>query len=518
MADYTLKVVTTTGSVTQSLTASAAFVQATWELNGIGSMDFDVHNYDSQYVKSYILGKEIQLFRDGTLIGWFVAVRAEATPALVRVSCRGLLWYFGRRFIGRADRTNILDNPSFETGTLDDWTETGTSTATADTAQRILGTKAAKLVSGTAQLDNYLEQTVTVTGTEIGTLYTLVAWYRVTDSGWLGEAINKRGMTISRVVGGDIQLSSVHEIDGATPRDSWQRGEVTIWVPPNATEDLEVRLYSPGGTIHWDAVSLTAMESLSNYGEDQTEIARQVVVHLQDAAYDKSDLNIATSTPATGVLRDRHYQHADHHNGLRTLQEFPALSDGFDFAIEVGTTGRTFHTYYPRKGGTPAALDFTTASLVGWTLRVDGEDACSSITILGDGDGPDREEGAALDLSVFGGLVLEDVVQAPPGAQIDSLDAIAAETLRLRKVAEVLTVTVPAAGFVAVTAPTTYDGTGVYDGTSTYDGTAVGTGVVVGDTGTPTLAQGFSTISGDWRVVRMTLEASDALTMELNPA
>jgi len=42
--------------------------------------------------------------------------------------------------------------------------------------------------------------------------------------------------------------------------------------------------------------------------------------------------------------------------------------------------------------------------------------------------------------------------------------------------------------------------------------------VVVGDKGTPVLSEGFSVVSGDWRVVRMTLDASDALSIELNPA
>lgn len=492
MADYTIKVVDQAGTVIETLD-NAAFEEATWELNGIGSMDFTLHNYDPEATDVELIATEVQLWRDGSFLDWFVPVRAEATPGRVTVSCRGLLWYFSRRFIGRADRTNLLSNPSFETGTLDDWTETGTSTATADTGQHILGAKAAKLVSSSARLDNYLEQTVTVTGTEIGTLYTLVGWYRVTSTGWLGEAINKRGMTISRVVSGAIQLSSVHEIDGETPRDTWLRGEVTIWVPPNATEDLEVRLYSPGGTIHWDALSLTAMESLfPGDNVDQATIAEQIVVHLQDPTYDKSDLNIATDCAATGVVRTRAYQHADHHNGLRALEEFTLLEDGFDYAVVSTSTTRTFATFYPSKGGTPAALDFDHADLADWTLRFDGEDACSSITVLGDGDGPDREEGAAIDDTVFGGVILEDVIQAPPGTAIDSLDERATEALRLRKVAQILTVTVPADGYIGT--------------------------VVVGDKGTPTLAQGFSTISGDWRVARMTVTAADALTMELNPA
>lgn len=491
--DITLKVVQQDGTVIETLD-SAEFSSVTWELNGPGSCDFTLHNYDPDALDVDLIATEIQVWRDGSIIWWGVPVRAEASPGRVRISCRGLLWYFQRRFIGRADRTNVLSNPEFEASPdLDDWTNVGTATATADTAQRILGTKALKLVSGTAQLDNYRQQTVTVTGTEIGTLYTLVGWYRVQDSGWLGEALGKRGMTISRVVGGNIQESSVFEVDGASPRDVWQRGEVTIWVPPNATEDLNIRLYSPGGTIWWDALSLTAMESLF-VGDpaDQTAIAEAIVEHLQDPAFDKSDLNIATSCPASGVNRYRVYQHADHHNGLRSLEEFPLLDDGFDFDIAITNTTRTFTTYYPRKGGTPTALDFDHTDLSDWTLRFDGEDACSSITVLGDGDGPDREEGAAIDTSVFGGVILEDVIQAPPGAAIDSLDERATEALRLRKVAQVLTVTVPAEGYVGV--------------------------VAVGDKGTPTLAQGFSTVSGDWRLVRMTLDNRDALTMELNPA
>lgn len=494
MASFVVKVVQNDGTVLETLN-DIAFDQVTWELNGPGSMDFTVHNYDTTFTATDILTNEVQLWRNGTFLWWGVPVRAEATPTRVRVSCRGLLWYFSRRFIGDADRTNYLSNPEFN-GNLTSWTAQNT-TATAVTTQRILGTHSAQLVQATAQQDAYLHQTFSITGTAIGTLVVVVAWYRITSTGWLGEAINKRGLTVSRKTGSTIHESSVYEIDGASPRDAWQRAEVSVWVPPGTTNDIQVRLYSPGGTIHWDATSATIMESLSNYNADQTDIASQIVLHLQDTAYGKSDLAIATSTPASGVLRDRHYQHADHHSGMRALAEFTLLEDGFDFDVAVTSTTRTFTTYYPRKGGTPSQLDFTAARLSDWTLRIDGEAACSSITVLGDGDGPDREEGAAVDDTVFGGLILEDVIMAPPGAPIDSLDARAEEALRLRKKAQVLTVVVPAVDA---------------DNAITYIGN-----IAVGDVGTPTLAEGFSTVAGNWRLVRMTLDGSDALTLELNP-
>jgi hypothetical protein len=501
VADFTIRIVDRDGTVVRTLD-NADFKSATWELNSPGAMSFSVGLYDPDFLTTDVIAKEVQLLRDGAVIWWGVPVTADVTVTQnekkVDVGCKGLLWYFQRRFIGKADRENLLANPEFETGSLTSWTNTGTATATAATDQRVLGTKAAKLVSGTAQLDNYLTQTITVTGTEIGTLYTLVYWYRIASTGWLGEAVKKRGMTISRVVGGLIQKSSVVEIDGATPRDQWLRAETTIWVPPNATEDLQIRLYSPGGTIWWDAGSLTAMESLFlGDSVDQALIAEAIVEHLQDVTYGKSDLNIATDCPLTGVDRYRVYQHADHHNGFRSLEEFTLLDDGLDFDIELtdttpGSAVRTFATYYPRKGGTPAVLDFTAADLSELKMSIEGEDACSSITVLGDGDGPDREEGAATDLSVFDGVILEDVISAPPGAAIDSLDARAEEALRVRKVAQIITVTVPAENYVGA--------------------------VSVGDKGTPAVSEGFCTLSGDWRVHRMTIHANDALEMELNQA
>lgn len=483
------------GALVADLT-HAVPTHSTSELNGWDSGSFTMHTRDPQATLVTPLASEVQFYRGSDLTFWGRPTRVSAGADRVRFDCRGIGWeLFERRFIGRADRTNLLVNPEFEDATLPPWTATNT-TASLDTAQRKLGTKSVKLVQSTALQDAYLGQTLNdYTATGVGSLLTVVAWFRIQNLGWVGEAVNKRGLTISRkhATTGAILYSGVFEIDGETPRDSWQRAEVTVWMPPNAVEDIEVRLYSPGGTIWWDATSLTLMESLSNYATDQTEIARQIAVHLQDPAYGKSDLSIVTSTPASGILRDRHYQHADHHRGADVLGEFPELSDGFDFAVVTTPTTRTFTTFYPRRGTHRSALTITDQNVASFDWRLEGEAASSSITVLGEGDGPDREEGAATDSTLFGGLVLEDIVNAPTGSEIDALDTLATEALRVRKTSRVLTVTVPAAaGWFAVHP---------------------------GDTLPSNFAWGFVAFTNDWRVITRSLDhQADALTFEMNSA
>lgn len=483
------------GALVADLT-HAVPTHSTSELNGWDSGSFTMHTRDPQATLVKTLASEVQFYRGANLTFWGRPTRVGADADRVRFDCRGIGWeLFDRRFIGRADRTNLLGNPEFEDAVLTPWAATNT-TASIDTTRRKLGTQSVKLVQSTALQDAYLSQTLdNYTATGVGSLLTVVAWFHIQNAGWVGEAVNKRGLTISRkhATTGAILYSGVFEIDGETPRGSWQRAEVTVWMPPNAVEDIEVRLYSPGGTIWWDATSLTLMESLSNYATDQTEIARQIAVHLQDPAYSKSDINIATSTPASGVLRDRHYQHADHHRGADAIGEFAGLSDGFDYAVVVTPTTRTFTTFSPRRGTRHSALTITDQNVAGFNWSVDGEAACSSITVLGEGDGPDREEGAAVDSALFGGLVVEDIINAPAGSEIDALDPLAAEALRVRKASQVLTVTVSAAsGWFAVHP---------------------------GDTLPSNFAWGFVSFTNDWRVTSRSLDhVADVLTFEMNPA
>lgn len=420
-----------------------------WANNEPETVQFEFGTLQAGGSNVQALEREVQVWRHGRLLVWCVPVRPDANANRVRFRARGLGWYFDRRHFGKPDRENFLDNPQFEDG-LTGWTVENT-TPTIQSGQKNLGEQAVRLEQITAQQDAYLSQTLTVTGTGVGTLWTLVGWYMIDPAEWEGEALGARGLTLSRIQGSTIVESGVHEISGSTPRGIWLRSdEVTVWTPPDVTEDLQVRLYSPAKVIYWDALSLTIMESLSSvssgypdydWTSDMATMMGSIVVHAQDAAYQKDDLNIGTYCPPTGRRIERHYQFAEHFSIGDALREYPK-EGGPDFAVETTPTTRTFRTYSPRRGvdrpnlrlylvnrGEGAHGNIVETGDDGFAWSFDGEQAVTRWTTLGNGDGPDREEGGAVDLGAFGGLALERVESAPPGASIDSLDRLAAEGL-----------------------------------------------------------------------------------------
>jgi hypothetical protein len=438
--------------------------------------------------------REAELYRDGTKIWAGPIVEIVAEPGLVTCTAEELDTYWGVRFIDSgADRVNLLANPDFETGTLTSWTTNNESglTATTDTTHRVLGAKSAKLTSTAYDKQNYLSQTVALTATSIGDLVTLAAWFKVVGTGYLGPAYQNRGLWLSHG-GGGFDLG-IYEIDDETPRDAWQRAEVTVWVPPSATVTLTIRLYSPGGTIYWDALSLTKMESLSSYATDEATIAGRIVDFLQDnlAGFTtgKSDVLVTKSITTTGTVRDRHYQFADHVRGVDALAELSGMGN-FDWHT---TPARVFTTYPGGRGTDRSA----TVTLTGNTncvlkrLHKDGRQAANDVVALGEGDGPDREEGGASDNTALGGVTVQQVFVPRGQVAIDTLDETATTVLAEIKRPRVLEVLVT-------------------------DTSLTGT-LGVGDIVDVNISHGYAVASGDWRIVRLTLNRDDTLDLVLNP-
>jgi hypothetical protein len=191
------------------------------------------------------------------------------------------------------------------------------------------------------------------------------------------------------------------------------------------------------------------MESISNVNQDQAKIVNDIVYHSQGfdtngnavpspgpgypIQFGKSDLNIKTNCPATGILRTRVYQHADHQNCHDILNEFVTLNDGVDYNIVYGLHTRTFTTYFPRKGNQTPNHNFRLEigkNIQEFTINVDNDTIANSIIVLGGDNGPGREEGGAVDTSYTNGVIFEKVFNSLPGTKIDALPAIAQEELR----------------------------------------------------------------------------------------
>lgn len=161
---------------------------------------------------------------------------------------------------------NLLRNPSFERSTLTPWTVTGgTVLAVRSADSSIVSPYSAKLENSSAGAGHYLGQLVPC---RPSTQYTLAAFLR--NNGITSGALDNRSISLSDLplvaYAQDATLTTGH------PLFTWTLKMVSITTGPAATQ-LDVRLYSPQGTVYWDAVQLVEGPVLSYFEEAPTLLA-----------------------------------------------------------------------------------------------------------------------------------------------------------------------------------------------------------------------------------------------------
>jgi hypothetical protein len=495
---YVLKVVTKTGTVVAEL-PMALVTDVTWELNKPGQISFTLPMNDVTTLSAQPF-TEVQLWRGTSPIFWGVITRPQAGPTEVTFQAPGLLWYFSRRNFGDNEPHNWVNNGDFESS-MAGWKNVrannsmnpnlGTAERRSDRA--VSGDWAVRLSQNVTEGDNWLNyefQHIAPSDREV--IWTAVAWFYLES--FTGRALEGRGLQLERFSTTKSEGHGIYYVDKYTPLGYWIKAQASMIQPRGTTNLINVRLYMPNGVIWWDRVSLYQNEALYFTQDDQAAIEAALVQHAQDSTYGKSDLNIGTYTPASGVLRDRTYQFSEAGRIGEAMEEFTQLKDGLDYSIAITGTSRTFTTHFPRRGTrVPFTLQLG-VNIESFTWSYDGEQAANQIRVLGKGSGSTREIGFAEDVTVFSdGLTIENVVSAPdetPGAQLGEL---AQEALRVLKNPTILEVT-------------------------TYEG---GGGVIgrlwEGDTVEIIVDWGYVSVDAVYRVVALRLDpAMDRLTLTLN--
>jgi hypothetical protein len=450
--------------------------------------------------------REVQFYRDDDLLFWGPVISADTNAADGQVSCSaaGVDWYLNRRAIDGA-RDNALTNPQFESG-LTGWTAVGSFVATTSTTTKVLGSTSLKLQNSDGGEDSYLYQTAVADAGGVGDLYTLSGWYFV-ESGVTGEndgALGSRGIYMAAYDEAlALQDYDYIPIDLASPRNVWTRGELTLRVPANRTWLLNVRLYAPKGVVYYDALQLVRMESVSTASltdsttaeVDITRIVRMLVSHAQSSDVGKSDVNIGYSGSTTGQTSTKHYQYADHVQFDQALAEFIERDDVGDYSIAYTPTTRSLTLHTPRKGTDRSGSVTLTygSNISAYRIVRDGAGTITRATVLGDGDGPDREEGEYADASDVGGLILQDVRSAPSKTNINALLPIARDVVA--KNGTVPTIVecdiLPSANLIHT--------------------------LKTGDIVAVVISDGWVSINGDYRIVQWSLDCqTSVLTVTLN--
>lgn len=469
---WAVRVVGMDGTVYGELT-TAVPTRVLWQLNLPDECDFEVSLDDPNLAQLPLAGsvvtphREVQVWRNGHLLFWGPPTtrRVDRSRRVMVYSCKNPLWYLGRRYNGKAQRHNFLTNGTFEAALSPDWvTVTGPGlTATQATDQPLDGTHSLKLVGASSvNADRYEYQRFTITTAPDGLALFASAWVYVGT--FLSAALFARGLMIQS----GLQVG-VAVLNANTPRGQWVRLETFINLAPNVTQTVEVRLYGIGGTIWWDTAAVSVEESMSFVnGADEGAICTVAILTAQGRGplavvagdpIGKSDLQIGTRFPVTGVRKHPVYQFADHQKfydggkGFGILDEFLQASDGLDIAIEYTATTRTAVGYFPTRGvDRTGQFTFTyrqttdaPAASAGWGI-VDYsygesiENTANQVTELGGWStisqdlGASREEAGYSDPAALGGLTLELVETAAQGVNVGQLQAVANQRgVRLEK-------------------------------------------------------------------------------------
>ena len=474
--EYRILVVNRTGWIYAELD-NARLDGVTWQLNAPGTADFVIGTEDPKAVQIRP-GREVQIWRGDQIIFWGPIVRPQATPGETQVQAAGLLWYFGRRFLGRADRENLITNGDFEDG-LAGWSFAG---GVAHSIKRYGGArpqplsrdKCLKLTGPSSSHDAYAYQRwVHKQAHPQGDLITVAVWVYVPSSSFIGEptetnsqmAIDGRGLYVKVTDATDtlptgarvINQEGDVDIDFTTPKDVWYQMEIEMYGVKEGDE-IEVRLYPPQRDAYYDLAVAVYMESLAfsdpvdenATGVDQAMIAGDIILYAQSRPtrtaqwfnHNKSDLYIDVHTPLTGVMYSRAYQFAEHQGILDAIGEFMIGDRSIDIDVEFGPVKRTFTTYYPYKGQyqPDLALEYG-RNIADFSVSYDGEQAATDVITLGSGDGPDRPEGGARDIVSLEGLTLEKISTMPNWAAVGLEDDVAREELRVSRDPYIIEVT-----------------------------------------------------------------------------
>lgn len=518
---------------------NAVVTNLTWELNADGLIEFSLPINDPKMVHLEVAEREVQVWRGTDLIHWGVVLRGTEQSGLVSFQCPGLSWYLKRRVVGTGETNKVL-NGGFEAG--DDYWFVGRyglePLASRDPSQWLAYTTPDRSISGSRSLYMYCTDAVVYgiysfqfffwsvdpASSPEGDTWNIVAWVYVpagstgrlvsygdgTPTGYTGVTLTRHSTTEFTAVNipgfpttylPKVIETVVMPISDDFPKDTWVRMEAPLRQPPTpgVTEWIQVMLGTPVGAVYYDEVSLVRNERLYFNNVDQATIVRGLVEHAQDTTIGKSDLRIGTYCPATGVLRTRIYEYANHEWISDCIDEWPQLFNGVDWSIEITPTTRTFVTHYPMKGARkPKQALVLGKNIASVSTDRDGTQTANSLIVMADGgDGAGREEALASDpTSLDDGLTLEMVYNATPGSSINSLQAQADRGLRRYR------------DPVLMPTLTTYD----------VDGDELFGRVTVGDIVPVNVVNGWATLIGDYRIIVISMNPqTGVLSLTINP-
>ncbi len=454
-AQYYVRIVDSTGTP-YAEPINIAIDEAAWELNSWGHLIFRIPTEDVTTKECIPIQREAQLWYDPgdttqpRCIWWGPIVSRVAEDDETTFQCLGLLWYLSRLQFGPI-LTNWLLNPDFESGTTN-WTASGTTMSSATDIVR-KGSKSLKLVQANQGTDTYAFQDFTydnsassiATVVEVAARCYIVATTATPFVGPAGPTTNgiqyERGLYVG-MTGSGISAQSVWTIINlSAPRNQWFRiFAPPITVPAGKVATIEVRLYSPGGTVYWDdciahVEESTGANTASGFA-DLTAIIDNVLTYAQDTTKNKPQLHLTGPSGTFGTSLDRQYQFYD--NGNIWDACFKPLIDANIMDVDVTwdihrPSTRTVNIYTAGHKGSskPQCALILGGNVAGISYTEDGQKTAGAVTAIGQGMANEQtigkelkgalDFGYAVDTSANNHVTLDAIVQGQPEDTLDML-------------------------------------------------------------------------------------------------
>ena len=290
-------------------------------------------------------GREIQVHLDATFIAALVPF-PSSSPSVLTINGQGPGYHLRRRYVGRLNPSpNFVTNPTFATD-LTGWTAVSGVTQTQVSTPAQVGTGAIRLVSA-APGDHYSHVSSPIVFPSLP--YETFAWV----TGWLyvdvgvdpADLVQGRSLfTVWSIGSTEVWKQGVR----ANWRNigQWQRLKFKVYVPANNAYNLDLRLYSPVGTVYYDELSVVREERLYLSGDPGT-IVCGLVAHAQSAAIGKVSANIGCDTSGgTGSAEvTRAYKYSERANIASAIDEMRSLQGGVDWTVECDGHLRNVATF-----------------------------------------------------------------------------------------------------------------------------------------------------------------------------
>lgn len=373
------------------------------------------------------LHREIQILYRGQVIVEGPATRfRENGNGIWEAQVYSFDWWLNRRFVGRADRVNLLVDGGFEDPTLNPAWDPDDVTVIIETAHPVVGDQYARVI-GTGYLrqtfDFYHEYPPGLSPVFAVRIYFPSTSAPPPDNIWF-------------TVESDYHPGQVEtfKLDPDTiPRDVWTEFVFNSEpLPQLVTWNTTVSLRGVVGTgIDYDDVRSVQPESIGAPfgGADPANVAALLVVYMQRPDNGKDDVRITSVSHPTGGRTDVVWQGANHEDFGRAMRQLYEMEGGVDVwrnftnrELHYGAMRGSFKPSFPLRSG-------KTATSI--TTDIDGTLTATSGVVIGIGQDFTRNEGGHIDSSM-GLPILERVDHAPVSMPLREYDSWAQEIIRNR--------------------------------------------------------------------------------------